>query len=158
MVRPTQTAFMQGRYILDGVVTLHETIHEMHRKKLNRVILKIDFEKAYDKVKWSFLQQTLRIKGFSEEWRALINNFIFGGSVSIKVNDDIGKYFQTKKGLRQGDPLSPMLFNIVADMLAIIIEQAKADGQIEGVVPHLVDGGLSILQYADDTILFMDKN
>jgi hypothetical protein len=77
VVLPSQTAFMQGRYILDGVVTLHETIHEMHRKKLNGVILKIDFEKAYDKVKWSFLQQTLRMKGFSDEWRALINNFVF---------------------------------------------------------------------------------
>jgi hypothetical protein len=51
-----------------------------------------------------------------------------------------------------------MLFNIVADMLAIIIERAKIDGQIEGVVPHLVDGGLSILQYANDTILFMDHD
>jgi mannosylglycoprotein endo-beta-mannosidase len=98
VVRPTQPAFMEGRYILDGVVTLHETIQEMHWKKLNGVILKIDFEKAYDKVKWSFLQQTLRTKGFSDEWRALINNFVFGGSVAIKVNDDVGRYFQTKKG------------------------------------------------------------
>jgi hypothetical protein len=98
------------------------------------------------------------MKGFSQEWRSLIKNFIFGGSVAIKVNDDVGNYFQTKKGLRQGNPLSPMLFNIVADMLAIIIERAKADCLIEGVVPHLVDGGLSILQYADDTILFMEHD
>jgi hypothetical protein len=62
--------FLLRLLILDGVVTLHEMIHEMHRKKLNRVILKIDFEKAYDKVKWSFLQQTLRMKGFSDERRA----------------------------------------------------------------------------------------
>jgi hypothetical protein len=48
-------AFMQGRYILDGVVILHETVHELHSKKLNEVILKLDFEKAYDKAKWSFL-------------------------------------------------------------------------------------------------------
>lgn len=68
VVKPTQTAFMQGRNILDGVVVLHETVHEMHTKKINGVIFKIDFEKAYDKVKWSFLQQTLRMKGFSEEW------------------------------------------------------------------------------------------
>jgi hypothetical protein len=149
---------MQGRNILDGVVTLHETVHELHTKKLNGVILKLDFEKAYDKVKWSFLDQTLRMKGFSVEWRALINSFVSGGSVAIKVNDDVGKYFQTLKGLRQGDPLSPMLFNIVADMLAIMIERAKMDGLIEGVVPHLVDGGLSILQYADDTILFMEHD
>jgi hypothetical protein len=51
-----------------------------------------------------------------------------------------------------------MLFNIVADMLAIMIEHAKMDGQIEGVIPHLVDGGLSIHQYIDDTILFMEHD
>jgi hypothetical protein len=68
VVRPSQTMFMQGSNILDGVVTLHETVHKLHSKKLNGVILKLDFEKAYDKVKWSFLQQTLKIKGFSNEW------------------------------------------------------------------------------------------
>jgi hypothetical protein len=46
------------------------------------------------------------------------------------VNDNIGRYFQTKKGLRQGDPLSSMLFNLVADMLSILINRAKEDGQI----------------------------
>jgi hypothetical protein len=51
-----------------------------------------------------------------------------------------------------------MLFNIVADMLAIMIEHAKVDGQFEGVIPHLVDGGLSILQYTDDAILFMEHD
>jgi mannosylglycoprotein endo-beta-mannosidase len=55
VVHPSQNAFMQGRNILDGVAILHETVHELHSKKLNGVILKIDFEKAYDKVKWSFL-------------------------------------------------------------------------------------------------------
>jgi hypothetical protein len=123
---------------------------------LNGVILKLYFEKTYDKVKWSFLQQTLRMKGFSAEWLALIHSFVSGGSVAIKVNDNVGTYFQTLKGLRQGDPLSPMLFNIVADMLAIMIERANNDGLIEEVIPYLVDGGLSILQYADDTILFME--
>ena len=67
VVRPTQTTFMQGRNILDCVVILHETVYEMHRKKLNGVIFKIDFKKAYDKVNWEFLQQTLRMNGLSEE-------------------------------------------------------------------------------------------
>jgi hypothetical protein len=127
-------------------------------QKSYRVIFKIDFEKAYDKVKWSFLQQTLRVKGFSPKWCRWIQNMVTGGSVGIKVNDDIGPYFQTKCGLRQGDPMSPILFNIVADMLALFINSAKADGQIRGVIPHLVDDGLSILQYADDTIIFLDHD
>jgi hypothetical protein len=85
--------FHASRNILDGVAILHETVNELHSKKLNGVILKIDFEKAHDKVMWSFLQQTLRMKGFSLEWRALIHSFVSGGSVAIKVNDDIGHYF-----------------------------------------------------------------
>ena len=158
VVRPTQTAFMPGRHILEGVVVLHETIHELHRKKLDGVLLKIDFEKAYDKIKWPFLLQVLRMKGFHDSWCKWIQEFISRGSVGIRVNDDIGHNFQTQKGLRQGDPLSPILFNVVADMLAILINRAKEDGQIGGLIPHLVEGGVSILQYADDTIIFMEHD
>jgi hypothetical protein len=68
LISQSQTAFIPGRNIMEGAVILHETIHELHRKKMNRVILKLDFEKAYDKVKWGFIQQTLRMKGFSEKW------------------------------------------------------------------------------------------
>jgi hypothetical protein len=56
VVRDSQTAFMPGRNIVEGVVVLHETIHELHKKKGNGVILKLDFEKAYDKVNWTFVQ------------------------------------------------------------------------------------------------------
>jgi hypothetical protein len=130
---PTQTVFMPSRNIMEGVVILHETIHELHTKKSNGVIFKIDFEKDYDKVKWSFLQQTLRMKGFSPKWFRWIQNMVLGGGVGIKVNDDIGPYFQMKRGLRQGDPMSPILFNFVADMLALLINRVKTDGQIRGV-------------------------
>ena len=158
VIRPTQTACMPGRHILEGVVVLHETLHELHSKKLDGVLLKIDFEKAYDKVNWGFLQQVMRMKRFDPIWCHWINQFVSRGSVGVKVNDDIGHYFQTRKGLRQGDPLSPILFNIVADMLAILINRAKEDGQVADLIPHLVDGGVSILQYADDTIIFMEHD
>jgi len=72
------------------------------------------------------------------------------------VNTGTGTPFIS--GLRQGDPLSPFLFNIVADMLAMLVSRARENGQIEGVVPHLIDGGLSILQYADDTIIFLEND
>jgi hypothetical protein len=68
LISPTQTAFIPGRNIMEGVVMLHETIHKIHIKRMSGVILKLDFEKAYHKVNWNFLQQTLRMKGFSVKW------------------------------------------------------------------------------------------
>jgi hypothetical protein len=67
---------MPGRHILEGVLVLHEIVHELHLKKLDGVLLKSDFEKAYDKVKWSFLQQTLRMKGFDSKWCKWIQEFV----------------------------------------------------------------------------------
>jgi len=84
IIKPTQTAFMRGRNILEGVVILHETIHELHRKKQNGVMLKIDFEKAYDKVKCSFLFQTLEMKGFSTRWISKMKSFVTRGDCSHK--------------------------------------------------------------------------
>ena len=80
------------------------------------------------------------------------------GHVGIKVNNQIGENFQTYKGLRQGDLLSPILFSIVADMLALLIKRVKDSGSLNRVIPHLVDDGLSILQYADDTIIFLEHD
>ena len=85
-------------------------------------------------------------------------NFISGSSVAINVNNEVGHFFQTKKGLRQGDLLSPFLFNIAADMLDILIQRVNKEGQISRVVPHLVDGNLAVLQYADNTIFFMEHD
>ena len=143
---------------MEEAVILHETIHELHSKRKDGVIFKIDFKKAYDKVNWSFLQQTLRMKGFSHQWCEWVQKFTQGGNVNIKVNDQLGSYFQTRKGLRQGDPMSPILFNIVVDMLTIMIARAKEAAQVEGVIPNLIQDGLSILQYADDTVIFMSHD
>ena len=87
---------------------------------MNGVILKLDFEKSYDKVKLSFLQQAMRMKGFSQKWCDWVQSIVSSGHVGVKVNDEIGPFFSTHKGLRKGDPLSPILFNIVADMLPIL--------------------------------------
>jgi hypothetical protein len=98
------------------------------------------------------------VEGFRPVWCARIKQFVDRGSVGIKINDDTGYNFQTRNGLKQGDPLSPILFNIVAGMLAILISRAKAEGLVGSLIPHLADGGLSILQYADDTILFIEHD
>jgi hypothetical protein len=93
VIQPTQSTFLPGRNIIEGVIILHETIHELHMKKLNGVIIKIDFEKAYDKVKWSFIKQVLEIKGFSTKWCQWIDTIIQGGHVGIEINYQIGPNF-----------------------------------------------------------------
>jgi len=85
LIRPTQTAFLPRRNIMEGAVILHETIHELHTKKQDGVIFKIDFEKAYDKVNWNFLQQTLRMKGFSQKWCQWVQHFTQGVMLTLKL-------------------------------------------------------------------------
>ena len=75
VVQPSQTAFMTNRNILAGVVVRHKMLHEIHTKKLDGVVFKVDFEKAYDKVKWTFLQQALRMKGFDQAWIHQVESF-----------------------------------------------------------------------------------
>jgi hypothetical protein len=68
VVNMTQVAFIPGRNILEGVVILHEAMHELRRKKQKGVILKVDFEKSYDKISWPFLLEVLERKKFPKKW------------------------------------------------------------------------------------------
>jgi len=74
------------------------------------------------------------MKGFAPKWCKWIEEVVTRGSVGVKVNEEVGHNFQTRKELRQGDPLSPILFNFVADMMAILISRAKNNGQFKGRV------------------------
>jgi len=143
-----------ARIFLRGVVILQEFLHELKATKNSGVILKLDFEKAYDKVDWNFLEEVLHRKGFSDTWIQWISKVVRGGTVCIDLNGERGEFFRSFKGLRQGDPLSPLLFNLVADALSAMLSRASRAGVIQGLVPHLVDGGITHLQYADDTVLF----
>jgi hypothetical protein len=97
VIQPTQSAFLPGRKIMEGVIILHEIVLELHRKKKSGVILKLDFEKAHDKVKWPFIKQVLEMKGFSSQWCNWIDTIIQGGYVGIKINDQVGPNFELKK-------------------------------------------------------------
>jgi hypothetical protein len=133
VISKTQKTFIKGRYIMEGVLVLHEVVHEMKRKKIRGIILKLDFEKAYDKVNCEFMKEVLTQKRFPSKWIEWIMQSIEGGKVSINVNNEQGKYFKTYKGLRQGDPLSLLLFNLVVDALAAMLDAAKKKGEDPGV-------------------------
>jgi hypothetical protein len=156
IIGPNQTGFVKGRNILEGVVILHEVIHELRRSKSQGVILKIDFEKAYDRVRWVFLEQVMIGRNFHPKWISWIMDTVRGGKVCINVNGERSKYFRTYRGLRQGDPLSPLLFNLVADVLGVMLNKAANRGHIKGVLDNLIPGGITHIQYADDTVIMVD--
>jgi hypothetical protein len=83
VIQPTQMVFIPGKNIMEGVIVLHETIHKLHRKKHNGVILKIDFKKTYDKVKWPFVRQVLEMKGF--KWFQWVDSIIEGDTSGLKL-------------------------------------------------------------------------
>jgi hypothetical protein len=153
----SQNAFIKGRNIMDGVLSLHEILHETKRKNKDGVILKLDFEKAYDKISWSFLFESMKQRGFCDTWCNWIQQVVCSGTLSVKINDTVGSYFKSKKGVRQGDPLSPLLFNL-ADCLAKLVHLAQENNLIKGLIPDVIPKGVAILQYADDTILCMDDD
>lgn len=155
VVSQTQTAFIPGRFILEGCVIIHEVLHELKSKSLEGIILKIDFEKAYDKVNWEFLIEVMERKNFPKKWISWIKSCVMGGRVCININGERTYFFRTFRGLRQGDPLSPLLFNLVSDALAAMFDSAKAAGVLCGLVPNIFPGGITHLQYADDTVLFV---
>jgi hypothetical protein len=82
---------------------------------------------------------------------------VTGGQTSISINGEVGPYFKNKRGVQQGDPLCPLLINFVADALDAILVKARDAGHIQGVVPHLIPGGVTYLQYAYDTMILIQN-
>jgi hypothetical protein len=93
--------------------------------KRNLEYFKVDFEKAYGKINWDFMFSILDTKGFQIQFVNLTKAVINNGMVCIMVNDILGPYFQTRKGLRQGDPFSPLLFNIVVEVLTVLTKRSQ---------------------------------
>jgi hypothetical protein len=69
LICANQTVFIKGRFILESVVTAHEIIHEVHSNKESGIILKLDYEKAYDSISWTFIDDMLSSRGFGAKWR-----------------------------------------------------------------------------------------
>lgn len=107
MIGENQTPFVPGMQILDGIVILHEVLHELKMSHKSGIILKLDFEKAYDKVQWCFLFDVLRKKCFCQKWIDWVKAATINGKVAININGEVEEFFKTYRGVRHGDPLSP---------------------------------------------------
>ncbi|GKC28667.1 RNA-directed DNA polymerase, eukaryota [Tanacetum coccineum] len=142
-----------GWQILDGPLILSEVIDWCNQKKNKAMIFKVDFEKAYDSVKWDFLDMILHRFGFGEAWRAWIKGCLVSSSASILVNGSPTQEFYFEQGLRQGDPLSPFLFLLVMEALHLSFVHAMEGGFFKGIlVGSHEPTPISHLFYADDAV------
>ena len=124
---------MKGRQILDGGLIANEAIHWLRKKKKEVVILKLDFHKAFDSIKWVFIDQILESMDFGRLWCKWIRCYLSAEKMSIIINGSPIKPFKMERGLRQGDPLSPFLFVLVGEVLNKLLHKVENIGLIKGI-------------------------
>lgn len=116
--------------------------------------LKLDMSKAYDRIEWNFLIAVLDSMGFSQKWQQLIFNCISSVSFSVLLNGGPCQIFQPQLGLRQGDPLSPYLFIICAEVFSGLLLRAQEENLIHGLQISKRAPSISHLFFADDSLIF----
>jgi len=148
-----QFGFLKGRQIHEAIGVAQEGLHSMKKMKVKGAVLKIDLSKAYDKVSWLFLRLLLTHLGFHINVIRWIMSCITTVSFSILINGSATPFFHSERGIRQGCPLSPLLFLLVAEGLSRAIAEAKRNGSFKGI---RISPSLSIthLLFVDDVLIF----
>jgi hypothetical protein len=150
-----QLGFLKGRQILDAIGTAQECLHSIKLKKLKALILKLDLKKAYDCVNWDFLRLILIKTSFSLTSTNWIMSCVVSSSFVVLINGETSTFFQSERGLRQGCPLSPLLFILVMESISLLLKKSQSEGVLSGVKVSRVIKILHLI-FVDD-ILIMSK-
>lgn len=156
LISHNQSGFVKGRSIIENVLLAQEIVTDIRNMgKPANVVINLDMTKAYDRVYWFFLMKVLRKMGFSELiidliWRLISNNWY-----SMLINGQAHGFFHSTRGVKQGDPLSPSLFILSAEVLSRALHALFEDDQFVGYCLLKWSANLNHLTYADDTIIFV---
>nr|GEU59262.1 hypothetical protein [Tanacetum cinerariifolium] len=155
LVSSNQSAFVPGRNIADNSLLTEELMHNYHLDRgPPRCAFKVDIQKAYDTVDWNFLKVILLGFGFHDRLVGWIMECVTSTSFSININGLLHGYFNGKRGLHQGDPLSPYLFTLVMEILTLMIRRRVQSS--DSFMYHRYCSKLEIVNlcFADDLFLF----
>ena len=156
VISHAQSAFIPGRLLGENVLLATEIIHGYNRNNVEKkAMLKVDLKKAFDSVRWDFVISTLNAIGCPQNFVSWIKQCITTPSFSVALNGSSEGYFQSSKGLRQGDPLSPYLFVLAMEVLSKLLSSRFQAGYIT-YHPKTEELGISHLMFADDIMIFFD--
>jgi hypothetical protein len=132
-----------------------EYIHHCQHSKQEIVLIKLDFTKEFYTIEHNSIIQIMQQLGFSSRWLEWTSNILNSAITSVLLNGVPGKNLTYKRGVRQRDPISPLLFVLAADLLQCITNKAHAQGLLTLLIPSHDNATFLIIQYADDTIIVM---
>ena len=153
-----QNAFIPGRHMNDNILISHELMHLINKQRAGTRHLgavKIDMNKAYDRVSWLFILKVLKAYGFPDFWIALVKQCITTVTYKIVINGTVTNSFIPTCGLRQGDPLSPYLFLFCMDILSRMTTLAAEIKAFQGIKLRRQGPSLTHLFFADDALFFL---
>lgn len=148
-----QFGFLDGRQIHEAMGVAQETLHSLKKSGKKGAIVKIDLSKAYDRISWMYLRLLLTHLGFRFDFGRWVMSCVSSSSIAILINGAASSFFNPERGLRQGCPLSPLLFLLAAEGISLMIHEARRQGDLKGI-EVAVNIWVTHLLFVDDILLF----
>ena len=151
LISKSQSGFISGRYIGENTRLVYDLMQLVDDKNIPGLLLLIDFEKAFDSLSWSFMRKVLSSFNFGPSIIQWISTFYKNTQVAINQGGNLSSFFNTERGCKQGDPISPYIFILCAEILALKIKQNE---KIKGI--EINNNEFILTQYVDDTTVILD--